>query len=133
MGKWVHVILDYDTENQLVNCKNCGWVKGYKKSKGRLICKATRCDTSIRVGAHKKDSNGYVARWDGSRWQGEHRHVMEQKLGRKLFRHETVHHINGVRDDNRPENLELWSSSHPAGQRVEDKLEWARDIIALYG
>jgi hypothetical protein len=38
-----------------------------------------------------------------------------------------------VKDDNRPENLELWSRSQPAGQRVADKVEWARQILALYG
>ena len=57
---------------------------------------------------------------------------MEREVGRPLLDCETVHHVNGVRDDNRLENLELWSSSHPAGQRVEDKVRWAREILALY-
>lgn len=54
-------------------------------------------------------------------------------LGRQLEPHETVHHKNGMRSDNRLVNLELWSSSQPSGQRVEDKLTWALEIIALYG
>ena len=57
---------------------------------------------------------------------------MEQMLGRPLWRDESVHHINGVRDDNRPENLELWSKSQPAGQRVVDKVAWAIELLALY-
>ncbi len=84
--------------------------------------------------------NGYISLLVGNdsssgrpKYKPEHRVVMEGIIGRELTTLETVHHKNGIRHDNRPCNLELWSSQHPGGQRVCDLLVFAREIIAKYG
>lgn len=80
----------------------------------------------VRVGAGYPGafSTGYML---------EHRYVMEQVLDRKLLPGEKVHHKNGDKQDNRPENLELWARKQPHGQRVEDLLAWALEFAGQYG
>jgi hypothetical protein len=88
---------------------------------------------SARPASKGVNANGYVRlnlRKDGRVL--EHRYVMEQNLGRELLSDETVHHKNGVKTDNRPENLELWVSKHPRGQRVDDIVEWAVEMLRRY-
>lgn len=77
----------------------------------------------FQKGHPRASSNNYVL---------EHIVVMEKILGRYLETDETVHHINGIKDDNEPSNLELWVRPQPSGIRAEDALIWAKKILARY-
>ena len=91
--------------------------KGYINSKG------------YRILHRQGHPNAYGK--DGS--IGEHTMVMSDFLGRPLKRNENVHHINGIRDDNRIENLELWTRRSRPGQRVDDLIEWCIEFLLDYG
>lgn len=83
---------------------------GYK-----LICKKGHPNSS---------SKGHIA---------EHTFIMSEHLGRALIKGESVHHKNGIKTDNRIENLELWSKAQPPGQRVEDKILFYKEFLEQYG
>ena len=102
-------------------CMTAPWGSGYKTSNGYKMISKNHPNAKCRS---PKTGKGQVM---------EHVWVMSERIGRPLNKKETVHHRNGIRDDNRLENLELWSSSHPPGQRVEDKIHWCKEFLEQYG
>ena len=143
-------------ERNKFECAHCGKIEYRNRSSTgfRIYRQQKYCSQECKVaaqmvvaqgrfdaGEYKKHTkkNGYVwitvpalSRSGGPKSIMEHRYVMAQHLGRELSTDETVHHVNGNRQDNRIENLELFSSRHGPGQRVIDKVDFAIEMLTLY-
>lgn len=109
----------------------CGSQKSYLSARCQ---ECARPKIAGREPTWRKNKSGYIISRDENKKEiRQHRYVMEKYLNRKLKPHENVHHKNGIRDDNRLDNLELWSTSQPSGQRVGDKIEWCKWFLKEYG
>lgn len=123
--------LPIDTMCSVQNCCNARHAKGFCTTHYARFLRHGHTDPTRGFG--HIDPKGYrYIRVNGKPIM-EHRFLMEEFIGRSLLKCENVHHLNGNRSDNRIENLELWSTSQPPGQRIKDKIEWAKEILTFYG
>lgn len=112
-------------------CAQCG-KQFFRPHKINKFC-SRECYTAHRWGRPGKrrfteSRTGYIVVTKGTWRQYEHRAIMEKEIGRKLRPEESVHHRNGIKDDNRPENLELWATKHLGGQRAAEQDIWSGNI-----
>jgi len=126
--------------------KNGEELRKYHREWHRRLVRKKKCLPMDFPRMKKFSGEGYVAK-SGYKYFGiknhplankygrvaEHKLIIFNHIGRILRKHESIHHKNGIRSDNRIENLELWSKSQPSGQRVEDKIEWCKEFLNEYG
>jgi len=131
----------------ICDCSNECFVNGASLRRGKTkSCGCLRKELGLRSRANNggrhyawkggkyTNKQGYVLCYvDVGKYRFEHVIIMERKLKRSLFPDETVHHKNGIRNDNTEDNLELRvKAKHPKGASVPDLLNWADEIIKRY-
>jgi hypothetical protein len=126
-----------DEEQELRDARRCS-VEGCDRPYGAMGLCSLHYARKLKTGEtgpanllRAPNGTGYISKQGYRFFKGtdgrsipEHRLVMEEVQGRYLWPWENVHHKNGRRADNRPENLEIWIKPQPAGQRLEDLIKF---------
>jgi hypothetical protein len=114
----------------------CGTHYKWKERTGDASVRPPKAEWFFRSAKNKRSRYRYVNIKDhpilGTTCITEHRFIMTEFIGRKLLSSENIHHINGDGKDNRIENLELWTTFQPPGQRIEDKVSYAIELLKQY-
>lgn len=144
---------DSDEKNKAV-CKNCGkeFYRTRRPESGTIYREQQLCGKQCKnewvskvyrekhglPQVTKRVKRGYVvlrfpaANGKPAHEKLEHRDVMEKVIGRPLHEEETIHHRDGDRQNNVPENLELRAGNHGPGQAVEDIMAWCVEMVRRY-
>lgn len=122
-----------------MTCPKCNENEMYKYSKmckscyKKVLNSRTGEDNPKWKGGFRLHDKGYILKLvkghpfaSSQGFVYEHRLVMEKKLGRYLEKTEVVHHLNGIKNDNRPENLELHENNK---EHMYKKHSWAKSLL----
>lgn len=116
---------------QIYCSRNCVFIAHkdspyFKKGKDNPLWKGGH--HNWKLGSIRHHTRGYIEIWTGTKWKTEHRILMEKFINRPLTGNEHIHHINGITNDNRIENLViLTKAQHNTIHKKEQSKNWKRN------